>query len=97
MQNSKTVIKVFDVEYGEIKIIMRGHYDLIHDLQWSSNDNFLVSSSADGSAKIWDTSLIEHDHADRLNYTENDDKYFWTALLHSSYVYAACFHPDESV
>jgi len=35
MQNSKTVIKVYDVEYGTIKAILRGHHDLIHDLQWS--------------------------------------------------------------
>lgn len=35
---SKTVIKVFDIENGELKIVLRGHHDLIHDLQWSYND-----------------------------------------------------------
>ena len=32
MPSSKTVIKIFDVEYGELKIVLRGHHDLIHDL-----------------------------------------------------------------
>lgn len=53
MLNSKTIIKIADVETGEIKIILRGHHDLIHDLQWSSNDNYLISSSADSSVKVY--------------------------------------------
>ena len=32
MASSKTVIKIFDVEVGEVKIVLRGHHDLIHDL-----------------------------------------------------------------
>lgn len=30
--SSKTIIKIFDVENGETKVILRGHHDLIHDL-----------------------------------------------------------------
>jgi WD40 repeat protein len=32
MASSKTVIKVFDVENGELKIVLRGHHDLVHDI-----------------------------------------------------------------
>ena len=53
MSTSKSLIKIFDVEVGELKIIMRGHHDLIHSLEWSMDDNYLLSSSADCSTKLW--------------------------------------------
>ena len=55
MENNKTIIKIVDVEMGGTeKVILRGHHDLIHDLHWSQNDEYLVSASADGSAKVWE-------------------------------------------
>ena len=53
---SRTVIKIFDVENlesAEEQIVLKGHHDLVHDLQWSADDNFLLSASADGTAKMW--------------------------------------------
>lgn len=50
---SKTIIKIFDVENGELKITLRGHHDLVHDIQWSANDNYLLTTSADCSVKLW--------------------------------------------
>ena len=76
MLSSKTVIKICDVEQGTIKIILRGHYDLIHDLDFSADDNFLVSASADGSAKVWNLTAKESDYADKLHYSENDSVFF---------------------
>lgn len=32
MMSSKTLIKIYDIENGELKIVLRGHHDLIHDL-----------------------------------------------------------------
>jgi jouberin len=96
-QKSKTIIKIFDVTAGEQpKLILRGHYDLIHDMDWSQDDNYLVTASADGSAKVWD--LRKKDNAndkERLNYTENDSIFFLQQLMHPSYVYGAKFFPDE--
>jgi jouberin len=53
MASSKTIVKIFDVENGELKIVLRGHHDLIHDIQWSLNDNYLITTSADCSVKVW--------------------------------------------
>lgn len=53
MMTSKTIIKIYDIENGELKIVMRGHHDLIHDLQWSHDDQYLISASADYSVKVW--------------------------------------------
>jgi jouberin len=94
MSSSKTIIKIADVEMGTVKIVLRGHHDLIHDLSWSQDDKFLVSASADGSVKVWDLRYKETDYADKLNYTENDAMFFICSLLHSSYVYAARIYPE---
>lgn len=32
MATSKTIIKIYDVEIGELKIVLRGHHDLVHDI-----------------------------------------------------------------
>jgi WD40 repeat protein len=92
------VIKIFDIENKETNeecIYLKGHQDLIHDLQWSYDDNFLLSASADGSAKVWklfdkQTQQVDNDIA------EHDRTYFVTKLVHSSYVYGAVFFPDVS-
>ena len=31
-QKSRTIIKIFDIEKGDLKVILSGHHDLIHDL-----------------------------------------------------------------
>jgi len=58
-------------------LILRGHHDLVHDLSFSSDDNFLVSASADGSAKVWDLTKKDTTVADMKNYEENDKEFFW--------------------
>ena len=62
MASSKTVVKIVDVEKGgQAVLILRGHHDLIHDINWSQNDKYLVTASADGSAKVWDLNNIKKD------------------------------------
>jgi jouberin len=86
-----------DLKTEQPHVILRGHFDLIHDLDWSKDDRFMISASADGSAKVWDLSNIEGiaNARDRLNYTENDDTFFWTQIMHPSFVYGAKFHPSR--
>jgi len=99
-QKSKTIIKVFDVTASRVeetcKLVLRGHHDLIHDMNWSADDKFLVTASADGSAKVWDLTQKEvANQRERMNYTENDSTFFLTQLLHPSYVYAAKIMKEE--
>jgi WD40 repeat protein len=83
-------------------VILRGHHDLIHDLAWSRSDDYLLSASADCSVKIWNLSSLRDaggandTYTDKLNYTENDAKYFVCQLLHTSFVYAGGFYPDTA-
>jgi WD40 repeat protein len=110
MAKSATVIKIFDVEKtDDLKdaknnkddpiIIVRGHHDLIHDLNWSPDDNFLVSASADGLAKVWDlTDKDRNDGPKNLNYAsqESREKFEHAKLVHPSYVYGAKIFPEPN-
>lgn len=83
------------MEKGTQEVALRGHNDLVHDLNWSLSDDYLVSASADGSAKVWNlTDIGRSDLPDKLNYTENDRYFFHGQLLHASYVYSAKIFPD---
>ena len=95
LPNDKTVIKIFDVEdeSDNLKIILKGHNDLIHDLDWDRDDNFLVSASADGTVRIWNLTEKDIQSTDRLNYRDNDYLFFLGECFHPSYVYGAKLHP----
>lgn len=95
LTNGKTVIKILDVEDGNLQIILRGHNDLIHDLCWSWDDRFLISASADGACRIWNMEDKETTHNERLNYQENDSLFFICELYHPSFVYGAKLHPER--
>ena len=71
MASSWTIIKIFDVESenGDLKVILSGHHDLIHDMHWGENDNYLVTASGDGSAKVWKLHEKDKEVSDNLNYT----------------------------
>ena len=52
--SQKFPVRIFGVsESGGMKHEFSGHHDLIYDLQWSECGRFLVSSSKDGTAKVW--------------------------------------------
>ena len=99
LKSGKTVVKIFDVEDGNLQLILRGHNDLIHDIDWSYDDRFLITASADGACRLWNLSEKESDNSDRFNYQDNDRLFFMTELYHTSFVYSAKIHPahDDSV
>jgi WD40 repeat protein len=94
LKTSKTIIKIADVESGQIKLVLRGHHDLIHDLAWSPCANFLISASADSTCSVWDLQQKDADNAGKLLYHENDHIFWLNSLAHPSYVYACKVHPD---
>ena len=78
-------------------MVLSGHHDLIHDMHWAANDNYLVTASGDGSAKVWCLHDKDKDVSDSLNYTENDSRYLLCSpLMHPSFVYSAQIHPDPA-
>lgn len=78
-----------------MKIVLKGHSDLIHDMDWDRDDNFLVSASADGTVRIWNLTEKDIGSSDRLNYMDNDYLFYMGECFHPSYVYGAKIHPES--
>nr|XP_039271437.1 jouberin-like isoform X1 [Styela clava]XP_039271438.1 jouberin-like isoform X1 [Styela clava] len=71
-------ILLYGIPNGEDIGVITGHQQLVYDLQWSKNDRYLLSASADGTAQVWDM-----DRREKPVHT----------LPHPCYVYSASYHP----
>lgn len=95
-----TVIKIFQVEDGELAYKLRGHADLVHDLSWSPDDFFLLSASSDGTAKLWDFTREFNTGFEAAGYSTGafnpgTADFLVASMQHPSYVYCARFHPED--
>lgn len=45
-------IRLIDSETGRCRHELRGHASMVYSLEWSPGDSFLLSASADGTAKV---------------------------------------------
>lgn len=50
--NNIGILKIFNVFKGSLKREINAHFGLIYDLQWSKDDEYIISASADGSCKL---------------------------------------------
>ncbi|XP_020723914.2 uncharacterized protein LOC100643919 isoform X2 [Bombus terrestris] len=75
-------IAVYEVEAKKIYVRFSGHKTFVYSLNWSNNDNYLLSVSSDQTARIWDVQngIVEHIQM----------------MPHPSYVYCGKFDPDIS-
>lgn len=98
-EKSSTIIKIFDVETesdsDKLKMILKGHNDLIHDLCWDREDKYLVSASADGTVRIWNLTVKDHTTPERFNFRDNDHMFYLGECFHPSFVYGAKIHPSS--
>ncbi|GMH86730.1 hypothetical protein TL16_g10637 [Triparma laevis f. inornata] len=46
-------IRIYDSESGNLRHEFVGHHSLVYDMQWSMNDTYLVTASADGTSKVF--------------------------------------------
>lgn len=90
--NSKTIIKIFDMEDGTLPFILKGHRNIIHDLDWSLNDRFLISASSDYSAIIW---KIPKSSDEAFEEDESEKRSILYEIKHPSYVYGAKIMPEN--
>jgi len=98
--DEESTIKVFQVEDGKLAITLRGHADIVHDLAWSHDDYYLMSSSSDGTAKIWNFSKFFSGGMDIMGYTQTSAnpgtaEFCLGNMNHPSYVYSGKFHPQQ--
>ena len=50
------VVKVLDAYTGTLLLSFMGHYEIVYDLSWSVNDDYLVSASSDLTVMVWHVS-----------------------------------------
>lgn len=98
--DDETIIKLFDVEDGQVAYVIRGHADLIHDITWSDDDFHLLSSSSDGTAKLWSLhQIFSEDHVvtgeSSGAFNPGTAEFLTANMQHPSYVYCSKFHPEE--
>lgn len=99
--DDETVIKIFQVEDGDLALTLRGHADLVHDLRWSDDDMYIVSCSSDGTAKVWDFTSVFRGGGDAMGFTQTNFNpgtagFLSVSLQHPSYVYCSQYHPDQN-
>ena len=54
----RALLALFDVASGRQRILLHAHHRTVHELSWSADGSRLVSVSADGSAKVWQPSVL---------------------------------------
>ncbi|CAK9823904.1 Ahi1 [Anthophora retusa] len=74
-------IIVYEVETKAIHVRFSGHKAFVYTLNWSDNNNYLLSVSSDQTARIWDVQnqIVQHIEM----------------MPHPSYVYCGKFDPED--
>ncbi|XP_028633192.1 jouberin isoform X1 [Grammomys surdaster] len=72
-------IILYEIPSGRFMRELCGHLNIIYDIDWSKDDRYLVTSSSDGTARVW---------KNEINSTNT-----FRVLPHPSFVYTAKFHP----
>ncbi|WVR08664.1 hypothetical protein IAU60_005722 [Kwoniella sp. DSM 27419] len=57
---SDGVVEVWDVETRGVVRVLEGHVKAVGGLSWSRNNRYLLTSSSDSTAIIWDLSVLTH-------------------------------------
>eukprot|EP00761_Pharyngomonas_kirbyi_P010436 gb/GECH01010456.1/.p1 GENE.gb/GECH01010456.1/~~gb/GECH01010456.1/.p1 ORF type:complete len:925 (+),score=219.93 gb/GECH01010456.1/:1-2775(+) len=86
-ESMKSVIRIYSAVDGELECSFDAHSKIIYDLDWSENDESLLSASADGTAKIW---IFETNNPKKQLRNQH-------SLLHDQeFIYTAKFHPQNN-
>ncbi|XP_063522694.1 jouberin isoform X10 [Pongo pygmaeus] len=72
-------IILYEIPSGRFMRELCGHLNIIYDLSWSKDDRYILTSSSDGTARMW---------KNEINNTNT-----FKVLPHPSFVYTAKFHP----
>ncbi len=91
--NSKTIIKIFNVEDGVLKYTIKAHKNIVHDLDFTHTSLYLMSSSSDFTTKIWKIPYPELN--DEIEEDDSEKYMHLCTFLHPSYVYSSKFFIDD--
>ncbi|KAG2387174.1 hypothetical protein C9374_001506 [Naegleria lovaniensis] len=80
-------LKIYDVFEGTLVESINAHIDLIYSIDWNCDDSEIVTSSSDGTCKVWN---VEYDKKKASNRKPK----LVSTVQHPCYVYTARFHPQ---
>ena len=83
-------VRIFNLQSLSEVAVLTVHHDTIYEMNWSSNDNYLVSASSDHTAKVW--APFDFDGIDSGTGNNRHCPPVST-LQHLTFVYTAKFHP----
>ena len=83
-ENNVSPVYVYAVPSGRLVAKYLGHFGLVHELDWSPCDTYLLTASSDATARIFDVT------------TSRATREPVAILPHPTYVYTARFHPSPS-
>ena len=95
-ETSETLIKIFNVETGQLKYIFKGHQNLIHHILWSFDDLLLFTCSSDYNLSIWRVPFEDNNNEDNTNYLKNQSQFLVATIPHPGYVYCCDLFPDKA-
>uniref|UniRef100_A0A674DNS9 Jouberin n=1 Tax=Salmo trutta TaxID=8032 RepID=A0A674DNS9_SALTR len=72
-------IIVYEIPSGKVLAAFNGHLSIVYDLCWSRDDRSLLSSSSDGTVRVWNVQRLQ--------------AIAQKVLPHPSFVYCAQYHP----
>ena len=93
-ENSKTVIKIFNIEDGILIYTLKGHKNLVHDLDWSADSQCLISGSSDFDCKIW--YIPPEEPSEEVDEEDSEKNHYVYTLSHPSYIYACKFYNEKN-
>uniref|UniRef100_A0A8C7T181 Abelson helper integration site 1 n=1 Tax=Oncorhynchus mykiss TaxID=8022 RepID=A0A8C7T181_ONCMY len=70
---------VYEIPSGKVLAAFNGHLSIVYDLCWSRDDWSLLSSSSDGTVRVWNVQRLQ--------------AIAQKVLPHPSFVYCAQYHP----
>lgn len=79
-----SVIRVYDYQSGKLLKLLKSHVDIIHDVKFSDDNKYLISSSQDKTVKVWnvekdfelvDTVLLPQPAVQAQMITKNDSNH----------------------
>ncbi|XP_062517863.1 jouberin-like [Corticium candelabrum] len=70
---------IYEIPSGLCKAQFYGHYNIVYDMSWSSDDLQLASASSDGTVRVWSV-LADDDDVHKI-------------LPHPCFMYSAQLHP----
>lgn len=72
-------LRVYDLFSRSLKHRIMAHQGIVHDLKWSADDEFLLSSSGDMTVKLFRTFCGPSELAN-----QTDEMVEWSCLVHPS-------------